>query len=287
MTFRKAYPGLAEQILEAVGERGPVTLAELDHLGDAIKRAKPVAGNMWNWTPAKKAVEWLFWRGEVSALRNPASFTRHYVLPERVVPAPLLTAPPPSDDDAMKQLLLRAARSHGVGTARDLADYHRINVPIARRLLAELVADGALRSVAVEGWRHPAFLSPDAVLPRWARATALLSPFDSLVWERERTEALFGFRYRLEIYTPEAKRVHGYYVLPFLHDGALVGRVDLKADRKAGALLVRAAYAEDGVDHAAVAPALHEKLRELGAFLEVPDVRIEKKGNLAPTLRRA
>jgi uncharacterized protein len=280
----KRRPKLLLQLLDAVEERGPVTLAELEHLGDAIKRAKPKPGHMWNWSEAKKAVEWLFWRGEVSAIRNPVSFGRHYVTPAHVIPAALLEMPKPPDDDAMKALLLKAARSHGVGTARHLADYHRLNIVRARRLVAELVGDGALREVEVEGWRHPAFLHPDAELPRWVRASALLSPFDSLIWERERTEILFDFRYRIEIYVPAAKRVHGYYVLPFLHDAELVARVDLKADRQLGALRVRAAYAEPTWDESKSLPVLAERLEELAQFLDLQGIAVEKKGDLAAAL---
>jgi uncharacterized protein YcaQ len=277
-------PALVGQLLEAVRDRGPVTLGELEHLGDANKRAKPAPGNMWNWSDAKKAVELLFWKGDVSAVRNPASFGRHYVLPDRVLPPAVLAAPTPADDDAQKDLLLRAARSHGVGTARCLADYYRLNIVTARRLVAELAADGALREVAVQGWRQPAFLHPDAVLPRWVRASALLSPFDSLVWERERVHALFGFRYRIEIYVPAAQRVHGYYVLPFLHDGELVARVDLKADRQAGVLRVRGAYAEPTFNADKSMPTLVDRLRELATFLGLQSVAVEPKGDLAPAL---
>jgi uncharacterized protein len=289
-TFLRTHPELPGALLEAVAERGPVPLGQLDHLGDVVKRAKPAPGDMWNWTPAKKAVEWLFWRGEVAALRNPVTFERLYVLPERVVPAAVLAAPTPDEDAAHRALLLRAARHHGVGTARDLADYHRLNVLRSRPLLDALVADGELRRVAVEGWKQPAYLHPDAGLPRRAAASALLSPFDSLVWERQRTEALFGFRYRIEIYVPAAKRVHGYYVLPYLHRGQLVARVDLKADRAAGALLVRGAYAEPdlaarGTDGADVATGLGQRLVELAAFLGLSDVVVEPRGDLAATLR--
>jgi hypothetical protein len=280
-------PALVSQLRDAVAERGPVTLGELEHLGDANKRSKPAPGNMWNWSDAKKAVELLFWSGEVSAIRNPASFGRHYVLPHRVLPAGVLTAPTPSEDDAMKALLLRAARSHGVGSARCLADYHRLNIVTARRLLAELVADGALRAVEVEGWRRPALLHPEAVLPRWVRAAALLSPFDSLVWERERVEALFGFRYRIEIYVPAAQRVHGYYVLPFLHDGELVARVDLKADRQSGTLRVRGAFAEPTFNKDKSTAVLAERLQELAHFLGLQDVSVEHRGDLAASLARA
>jgi uncharacterized protein YcaQ len=286
-TFEREHPALAADIFEAVTERGPVTLGELDHRGEAIKRQKPAPGSMWNWTPAKRAVEWLFWTGRVSAVRNPATFERSYVLPERVVPPAVLAAAAPSDDDAQKALLLLAARSHGVATAKDLADYHRINIRVGRRLVDELAADGALRPVAVEGWKQPAFLHPDAVLPRWVRASALLSPFDSLVWERERTEALFEFRYRIEIYVPAAKRVHGYYVLPFLHGGELVARVDLKADRQAGVLLVRGAFGEEGSDRDDIVPVLHERLVELAGFLGLGDVRVEPNGDLATALAAA
>ena len=283
----KRRPELLEQLLEAVRDRGPVTLAELEHLGDAIKRGKAAPGNMWDWSDAKKAVERLFWRGQVSAVRNPATFGRLYVPLDRVVPTAHLNGSAPSDDDAMKGLLLRAARSHGVGTARCLADYHRLNIVTSRRLLAELVADGALRPVVVEGWRHPAFLHPDAELPRWVRASALLSPFDSLVWERTRTEALFGFRYRIEIYVPADKRVHGYYVLPFLHDGRLVARVDLKADRQGGTLRVRGAFAEPTFDPDKDLSPLGDRLREMAAFLGLQDVSVERRGDLAPGLTRA
>ena len=186
----------------------------------------------------------------------------------------------------MKRLLLRAARSHGVGTARCLGDYHRLNIVTTRRLLAELATDGELRAVTVEGWRQPAYLHPEAQLPRWVRASALLSPFDSLVWERDRTEALFDFRYRIEIYVPAAKRVHGYYVLPFLHDGRLVARLDLKADRQASTLRVRAAHREPTFDDDKDLPALQARLEELATFLGLQRRR-ELKGDLAAVLAQA
>jgi len=286
-SFHASHPGLAEAVLEALLADGPVTLAELEHLGDAIRRRKPAPGAMWNWTPAKKAVEWHFWNGDVGAVRDPRTFTRHYLAPERVLPPGILSQPTPADDDAMKALLLLAARSHGVGTAKDLADYHRLPTVAARRLVAELAADGALRPVTVEGWRHPAFLHPEAQLPRWVRASALLSPFDSLVWERTRTEALFRFRYRIEIYVPAAQRVHGYYVLPFLHDGELVARLDLKADRQAGVLRVRAAHAEPSFDPDHSMNALVDRLQEMATFLGLSDLQVEPKGDLAAELASA
>ncbi len=286
VTVSEQRPELVQQLLAAVRDRGPVTLGELEHLGDAIKRGKAPPGSMWNWSEAKKAVEWLFWNGQVSATRNPTTFGRRYVAPERVVPAEVLTTPTPTDDDAMKALLLRAARSHGVGTVRDLADYFRINIVTARRLVAELAVDEQLRPVEVEGWRTPAFLHPAAVLPRWVRGSALLSPFDSLVWERTRTEALFGFRYRIEIYVPAAKRVHGYYVLPFLHDGELVARLDLKADRKKSILRVQAAHAEPRFEHDRSMAVLVERLREMADFLGLSDLQVAERGELARELAR-
>ena len=204
----------------------------------------------------------------------------------------MLATPTPEPDDAMKDLLEVAARAHGLGTARDLADYYRINVPTASRLLPEMVADGRLVPVRVEGWKQLAYLHPEAHRPkRRLRARALLSPFDSLIWERDRTERLFDFRYRIEIYVPQPKRVHGYYVLPFLLDERLVGRVDLKADRQAGVLRVRASWGEaDGVLTAAggrdrVAAELADELATMATWLGLPGgVDVEPRGDLAPDL---
>ena len=282
--FRKSWPGLDQAMLDSIHDLGPVTLGELEHLGEAIKRRKPRPTDMWNWSPAKMAVEWHFWKGRVAAIRNPQTFERSYVRPDHVLPARVLSEPTPSDDHAMKALLLRAAGSHGVGTAKDLADYYRLPIVPARRLVAELAADGALREVAVEGWRHPAFLHPDAALPRWVRASALLSPFDPVVWERDRALRLFDFHYRIEIYVPKAKRVHGYYVLPFLHDTRLVARVDLKADRKTGTLLVQAAHAEGTWDDDRDLPALLTRLDEMASFLGLANVQVANNGDLAGAL---
>ena len=286
-SFQTSHPGLGDAVLEAVLEHGPIALGDLHQLGDAIKRPPPQPGAMWNWTPAKKAVEWLFWNGEVAALRNPQTFERLYAAPDRVIPAATLAQPTPLAETAMKHLLLRAARSLGVATARSLADYHRLAIVPARRLVAELAAEGALRPVAVQGWRQEAFLHPDAHMPRAVPTSALLSPFDSLIWDRQRTEDLFDFRYRIEIYVPAAQRVHGYYVLPFLRDSALVARVDLKADRATGTLLVRGSYAEPPFDPEADLPALADRLRELAGFLGLSEVRVERRGDLAAALAAA
>jgi uncharacterized protein YcaQ len=199
----------------------------------------------------------------------------------------VLAAPTRSLEEQQRTLLMVSARALGIGTARDVADYFRIKVPEARPRLAELVEAGSLIPTKVEGWPQTAYLHPEAQLPRWVRARALLSPFDSLIWERERTERVFGMRVRLEVYTPAPKRVHGYYVLPFLLGDALVARVDLKRDTKASALRVLAAHAEPGVDHALVAEELAVELRAMARWLSLDRVEAADRGDLAPALRRA
>src|SRR4051812_407120 len=274
------HPGLCQHVLDQIREAGPLTIGQIEGGGERVE-------GMWGWSPGKVAVEYLFWSGQVTSRRGP-NFERIYDLPERMLPASALDAPTPSRADAHKELLLIAARSHGVGTARDLADYFRLNIPESRPLLQELVDEGRLLPVTVDGWKDPAFLHPDARLPNRHRGRALLSPFDSLVWERARTERLFGFRYRIEIYVPKPQRIHGYYVLPFLLDGDLVARVDLKSDRKAGLLLVQASYAEDGVDVGYVATELAAELVELAVFLGLGNgVDVKPKGDLAADLASA
>jgi uncharacterized protein YcaQ len=277
----REQPGLVEAVLAQVAERGPITTSMLEGGGERT-------AGMWGWSPGKHALEYLFWSGRITARRGP-NFERWYDLPERMLPEAALDPPTPRPADAKKELLVLGARSHGVGTARDLADYFRLNVPESRALLAELVDEGRLVPAEVRGWRERAYLHPEARRPNSPRGRALLSPFDSLVWERDRTERIWGFRYRLEIYTPAAKRVHGYYVLPFLLDGQLVARVDLKADRRAGTLLVRGAFAEDWLreDPAALARAADELAGELGVlarFLGLDGVEVVPHGDLAPAL---
>jgi uncharacterized protein YcaQ len=272
-------PDYVEAVYEEVRERGVVSAGELDDPGDK-------SGPWWGWRHGKQALEYLFWCGRLSARRR-SSFERVYDLTERMIDPEILARPVPSEADAQKELLVRAARSHGIGTARDLADYFRINIAVARKLVAELAEEGRLVPVTVEGWRDPGFLHPEARTPRRIDARALLSPFDSLVWERARTERLFGFRYRLEIYTPAPKRVYGYYVLPFLLGDALVARVDLKADRADSTLLVRGAFGEAGHDPLAIAEPLAEELALLGGWLGLDRVVVHDHGDLAPALRDA
>ncbi|HET9601250.1 MAG TPA: crosslink repair DNA glycosylase YcaQ family protein [Acidimicrobiales bacterium] len=276
--MNKERPGYVESIYQAVVERGPVVA------GDLSERIV-AKGAWWDWDHAKQALEWLFWTGRITARRRPNDFARMYDLPERMLPARVLATPTPTEPEARKELMVLAARSLGVGTLRDLSNYHRQRIPICRPLLPELVEDGRLLPVQVEGWKEPAYLHPEAKLPRWVRGRALLSPFDSLIWERDRVERLFGFHYRVEIYTPAPKRKYGYYVLPFLLGDELVARVDLKADRAASTLLVRGAYAEPGVPDRPVAEELAAELVLMGAWLGLERVQVDKRGDLAPALR--
>jgi hypothetical protein len=207
-----------------------------------------------------------------------------YDLSERVIPLHHLQAQGVERNEAQSLLLLRAARSLGVGTASDLADYHRIRLPQARPLVADLVAKGHLVPVEVRGWDKEAYLHPEATLPRSIAGRALLSPFDNLIWFRERVERLWDFVYRIEIYVPEPKRVHGYYVLPFMLDGHMVARVDLKTDRQSSRLRVKGAFAEPGVDKVRVGKELGEELETVAGWLGMEDLEIADNGDLARVL---
>ncbi|HEX5591746.1 MAG TPA: crosslink repair DNA glycosylase YcaQ family protein [Solirubrobacterales bacterium] len=276
-------PELLEFVLNEVRERGPLRASDLSLEG---RERKP--GEMWSWSEEKTALEYLFFSGRLCAARR-VNFERLYDLPERVLPQEVLEATTPTQEEAQRQLLLIAAKRLGVATEPDLGDYFRLPRTESKARLAELVEDGKLSPVRVEGWRGPAYLAAErpAGLRRAAGSRALLTPFDSLVWARERTERLFGFRYRIEIYVPAPKRVHGYYVLPFLLGDRLVARVDLKSDRQAGVLQVRGAFAEPGADSAEVAEALATELRLLSEWLELGGVAVARKGDLASPLRRA
>ena len=279
-TFAADNERYVEHILDIVRDKGPVTAGEIEQ---EDKRSKEQWG--WNWSREKTALEYLFRAGLVTTADR-RNFERVYDVPERVIPAAILDLPTPSEQDAHRQLLLLAARSCGVATASDLADYFRLRVPVARPRIDELVEDGRLLQVQVEGWRQPAYVVPDVTLARRAGARALLVPFDPLIWERDRTERLFGFHYRIEIYVPAHKRTHGYYVLPFLLDDAIVARVDLKSDRQAGVLRVQSAWAEPAAP-AHTAAALTEELTALAQWLELDGVVTSGRGSLPlPALPR-
>lgn len=277
-------PDYLERVMEQVVERGPLQVSDLDDPGSKTR------DSMWNWNDGKIALEHLFVKGVVTAAGRP-NFTRLYDLAERVIPSEHLEAETPAEEDAIEELLLGSARSLGVGTAADIADYYRIGMPpgriegwsrMIRQKLEHLADGGRLVPVEVDGWRHPAYLHPETPLPRQARGTALLSPFDNLIFFRDRVERLFDFHYRIEIYVPAPQRVYGYYVLPFLLDGRLVARVDLKSDRDDKALLVRGAYAEDGVDKVAVGRALRGELESVARWLGLEEIRVTDRGDLAP-----
>jgi len=275
-------PQVVEWVRQQVSDRGPSTAAEIEL--DVGERTQHWG---WNWSDAKAALEWLFWTGTVTAARRNSSFARVYDLTERVLPAAVVQAPTPTPADASRELVRVAAAALGVAAEVELRDYFRLPVEAARQAVAELVETGELRPVTVQGWRQRAYLHEAARLPRWVRAAALISPFDPLVWERNRTERLFDFRYRIEIYTPAAQRVHGYYVLPFLLGDALVARVDLKADRRSGLLLVPGAWAEPGQPVGPVAEALATALRELAGWLGLDAVAPPVQGDLARAVTAA
>ena len=239
-SIKAEKPDLVADVLAQVRERGPIAASELT--AERPRRSGP----WWDWSESKRALEYLFWAGEVSAARR-RRFERLYDVPERVLPAAVLAQPTPSVDAAQRELLRIAAGSLGVAAERDLRDYFRLPAAESKLRVAELVEEGDLIPVDVEGWgRTPGYLAAGARIPRSVTARALIGPFDSLIWERSRVERIFGFRFRLEIYVPAPKRVHGYYVLPFLLGDELVARVDLKADRAAGVLRARATHLEPG-----------------------------------------
>ena len=279
--IHQANPGLEAAVLAALRDHGATTARRLDDLAGGGPRSKEHWG--WNWSDARKVLDYLFMVGDVAIAGRTTAFEVLYDLPERVLPAAVLALPVPRVEDAHRELVRRAARSHGVATVRSLADYYRMSVKHTAAAVADLVEAGELEPVRVEGWSKAAYLHCEARRPRRVEARALLSPFDPVVWERERAEHLFDFHYRIEIYVPRPLRVHGYYVLPFLLGDQVVARADLKADRASGLLRVKGAYAER---HAPVETAeeLSVELRRLAGWLGLDDVVVEPRGDLAPGL---
>ena len=266
-----------DNILAEIEQRGPVTG------GDFATGPRGQPG-WWSWSEGKRALEWLFWAGYVTTATR-RGFERVYDLTERTLPAAIIDLQTPDESDAMRALVLRSAKAMGVATEADLRDYFRLPLDGARRAVRELVEAGDLTAVKVEGWDKPGYLHPDA-RPKRISAHALLSPFDNLIWFRDRAERLFGIQIRLEIYTPAEKRVHGYYVLPFLEGEAITARVDLKADRQTKALRVQAAHAEPEAGGETPA-ALAAELTRMAGWLGLERVEVVGKGDLAGRLQSA
>jgi uncharacterized protein YcaQ len=274
----KDRPDFIRAVLTEIDERGPIGAGELSGGGKST-------GNWWGWSEGKSALEYLFWTGQVTAAGR-RGFERLYDLPERVIPKKNLETACPGEANAQRCLLDLAAAALGVATETDLRDYFRLPVADTKARIAELVDDGTLCPVAVESWKHTAYLHRGAAPPAATDAHALISPFDSLIWMRPRTERLFGFHYRLAFYTPKHKRKQGYYVMPFLSGDRLIARVDLKSDRQKSRLLVLGGHAEAGVAPADAAPALKVELDTLARWLGLDRVTIKSRTELASALRR-
>ena len=274
------HPELLGKIQRQLSEHGPLTARQIEHPDNR----EP--GAWWNWSDAKTGLEWLLTIGEVTvASRNP-QFERLYNLPERVIPPAILARGDLEAAEATRLLVARSAAALAVATERDLAGYFRLNAARAREAVADLVASGELEPVAVKGWKLPAYLWHEARLPRRLAGDSLVSPFDSLVSDRDRLLQTFGVDYRIEIYVPAAKRVWGYYVYLFVIDDAITARVDLKADRQAGALLVQAAWLEPGAPSPETAGRLAGALRSMAGWLGLAGVEVRPKGTLAAALER-
>ena len=274
-------PRLVEAVIAAVTDLGPSTAGQIEaHLQSRTRRGK---GAWWNRSETKWVAEALFASGVLTTAHR-AGFARHYELTERALPADVVTCEV-DDNVAVRELILKAAGALGVATEADLRDYFRLRPDQSKPAVAELVATGELEPVEVAGWNGQAYLRSGPPVPRADRGTALLCPFDPLIFFRPRTGRLFGFEYRIEIYTPAAKRKYGYYVWPFLLDGELVGRVDLKADRTAGVLRVPGAFVEPGRDRKRVAAALAEQLASMAQWLGLDGVAVGERGDLISALR--
>jgi uncharacterized protein len=280
LEFARNEPHYIAAILNEIRSRGPLTVRDLPDPGKRLP-------GWWGWSPGKVALEYLFWTGEVTAATR-RNFERRYDLTERVIPPEIFHTPQMTRADAVRELMRLSARALGIATAGDLRDYFRLPLADARKAVAELVEAGVLEEVVVETWRNPAYVVKAAPVPRKSPFCAsLLSPFDPLVWERSRTERLFGFSYRIEIYTPAGKRRHGYYVLPFLFGDRFAARLCLKADRAASTLMINTAHAEPGIDLAATVQALARELALLMRFLGLAEMQVKRKGDLAVPLRKA
>ena len=270
-------------VREEVTARGPISARDLE-----VVEQRDRSNWGWNWSRVKTVLEWLFYVGEVTSAYRNSQFERVYDLPERVISRAVLAIPTPTPQESVTGLIRRAARALGIADESSLRDYFRTRLPMTRRAIATLVEGGELLPVTVEGTgSRPWYLWHQARVPRRVGARALLSPFDSMIFERARLERLFDFIYRIEIYVPEPKRLHGYYVYPFLLDEDFVARVDLKADRARGVLRVNAAWIEPGCDSFDVATELASELKIMAEWLGLHAVEIVPRGDLAPALAAA
>jgi uncharacterized protein len=277
--FARDQPHYIAVILDEIRRRGPLAVRDLPDPGKRLP-------GWWGWSPGKIALEYLFWTGEVTAATR-RNFERLYDLTERVIPPEIFQAPQVTRAEAVRELMRLSARALGIASFADLRDYFRLPLADARNALAELTEAGDLEEVTVDTWRNPAYLIKGTPVPRNSPSCAsLLSPFDPLVWERSRAERLFGFSYRIEIYTPAGKRRHGYYVLPFLFGDRFAARLCLKADRAASTLMINTAHAEPGIDRTATVEALARELALLMRFLGLASLRLKRKGDLAAPLRK-
>ena len=275
--FGQEQQATIRRVLACVEEQGALGAGSLSTRQER-------AGPWWDWSAEKHALEWLFAAGEVTVAGR-RGFERLYDLPERVLPAAILQQPLLDEAEAQRGLLLHAIGALGVATEKDLRDYFRLSPADGPARLAQLLEAGEVQRCEVEGWRQAAYCLPAPKVPRKVEASALLSPFDSLVWERSRTERLFDFRYRLEIYTPQHKRIYGYYVLPFLHDERIAARVDLRAERALGRLAVHAVHEEpQGLDEQGMM-ALAANLRQMAQWLGLEQVQLNCPRTSAQRLR--
>lgn len=276
---------LTEAVLELLQQKHPLSAREVESvLGAGGQPGTKSWG--WNWSASKRVLSDLFEQGIISSAGRGTAFERLYAPAAAVHPDAEAALEPVDRNDALLRLTESAARSLGLGTAPMLADYFRLPLRDTLAAAQNLAARGRLEEITVDGWKGPVFLHPEARTPRRCHGRGLLSPFDSLVFDRRRLQAVFGIHYRIEIYTPAHKRQYGYYVLPFLLREAIVARVDLKADRAAGALVVQAAYAEPD-SPADTAVELAAELRLMAQWLGLAEVMVSPVGDLSPALKLA
>ena len=277
--FAQANGSLIRGLLREIEQRGPSAVGDFSSHGNR-------KSGWWGWSDAKSALEWLFWTGQLTTATRRANFERIYDIPDRVLPDHVLAAPEPSAAEAKRALIEHSSRALGIGTEACLRDYYRLSASDARQAIRDLVEAGMLQEVSVDCWTTPAYVHTEARWPKVSSARALLAPFDPIVWHRGRAEALFGAHIRIELYTPQHKRTHGYYVLPFLFGDRVVGRVDLKAEREAETLSVLSAHCEPGIAAEEFVAALADEIRLMARWLGLPRIEVSRTGDAAAALQK-